>query len=100
MTTAALHDLAPTARELLADSADPRAQLVARALLEHLVLDVDDEPAGWPLPTPAAPPPCPSCGRRFATVHRTGRHPLHGPVDDRCPGSGAPAEDLRVPLPD
>jgi hypothetical protein len=87
MTIAELRHLAAAARELVAESDDPRAQLVASAFLQHLVVNVDDTPAGS-RPGQATPPPCAFCGRRFAVALATGRHPVHGPVATRCVGSG------------
>lgn len=48
-------------------------------------------------PPYARPPACPDCGRRFGVAERTGRMPLHGSVDQRCPGADQPPADDDLP---
>lgn len=79
-------DLQRLARDLL-DHDDPSVRRLAGAALA--LVDVEPLPA---LSLVDAPP-CPVCGRRFAVAARSGRFPPHGPVVDRCAGSGQPVVD-------
>jgi hypothetical protein len=71
----------------LENHADPRVRWLASAVADYF------EPPPFQFIS-APPPPCPGCGRRFATSLYRGRFPLHGPRHEPCPGALQPVDEV------